>query len=301
MGSERADDVLLTKYLLGQVSEKEQIEVEDRAFVDAAYLGCLQAAEADLIDAWVKGELSESDGRDFERRFLTSPERKKKVEFARDLSRIAAESKAAERATSPRAPGWTFAPHAFLRWTPALAAAAVLACIIGGAWLISQNASLRSRVAAVELERRTIESREQELRRRLSDEQRRVEDLLAQSQRQPVWRETPIVASLMLIPGVTRGDQRTQQLILQPSAAVARISIQLEPGHDSSRFRVELRTRSGAEVLSSGNLSRRGDTVSVDVAASALATGEYELALKGIAAGESMTDLGYFYFRVQKR
>jgi anti-sigma factor RsiW len=290
MGSERADDVLLTRYLLGRLSEREAIEVEDRAFSDAAYLGSLQAAEADLIDAWVNGELSEPDSRVFEQRFLTSPERRRKVEFARDLARIAAESKIVER----------FAPRVF-GWSSAVAWAAVLVCMIGAGWLISQNASLRSRVAAVESQQSAIESREQELRRRLTDEQRRADDLSAQLQRQPLGRETSPIASLMLIPGVTRGEQRTQQFVLQPSAQLVRISIELEPRHDSSRFRAELSTHSGVEVLTSGNLLRSGDTVSFDVPASALATGDYELALKGVAADESITDLGYFYFRVQKR
>ena len=99
MRSERADEKLLVKYLLGNLSEEEQVQVEDRAFADADYLGALEAAEADLIDAYVRGELSQSDRRGFERRFLTSPQRRSKVEFARALATIAAESKVRESAS----------------------------------------------------------------------------------------------------------------------------------------------------------------------------------------------------------
>jgi hypothetical protein len=301
MGSERADDVLLSKYLLGRLSETEEIEVEDRALNDAACLRSLQAAETDLIDAWVNGELSEADSRAFERRFLTSPERRKKVEFARDLARIAAESNAVEHGPSAAGSEWRSALRVLRSWSPAVGWAAIVVCIIGGWWLIYQNASLRSRVAAVESQRSIVESREHELRRRLTDEQRRVANLSAQLQQQSSGRETPAIASLMLIPGITRGDSPTQQLVLHPSVHVVRISIQLEPRYDSPRFRAELRTRSGVEVLTSGNLPRSGDTVSFDVPASALASGQYELALKGVSGDQTMTDLGYFYFRVQKR
>src|SRR5262245_55383888 len=106
MGSERTDEMLLVKYLLGELSEEEQVQVEDRAFSDVNYLTALESAEADLIDAWVRGELSPADRRAFERRFFTSVERRRKVEFARDFSRIRNESRVAERAESSRVSAW---------------------------------------------------------------------------------------------------------------------------------------------------------------------------------------------------
>jgi hypothetical protein len=90
-----------------------------------------------------------------------------------------------------------------------------------------------------------------------------------------------------------------------PSVQIARIEIQLDSRDDYPRFRAELRTRRGDEVLSRGNLVRRksgpGFAVAVDVPASALAAGDYELALKGIAADHSSQDVGYYYFGVQRR
>src|SRR5215831_10260978 len=96
MRSERVDEILLTNYLLGKLSEEEAVQLEDRAFADAAYRGELEAAEADLIDAYVRGDLTQSDRREFERRFLTSPGRRGKVEFAVALARAMAEMKSPE-------------------------------------------------------------------------------------------------------------------------------------------------------------------------------------------------------------
>src|SRR5580765_4200045 len=96
MPSEPMDELLLVKYLLGDLSQEEQVQVEDRAFADPDYLVMLQAVEVDLIDAYVNGDLSPAERRGFERQFLVSPERRKKVAFARDLARVAAEAKAAE-------------------------------------------------------------------------------------------------------------------------------------------------------------------------------------------------------------
>jgi hypothetical protein len=67
----------------------------------------------------------------------------------------------------------------------------------------------------------------------------------------------------------------------------------------------QVRTRSGEEVLSRSNLTRGksgpGFAVLVEVPASALAVGDYELALKGMAADHTNQDVGYYYFGVQRR
>jgi hypothetical protein len=304
MRSQRSNETWHVQYLLGNLTEVEQVQVEDRAFADADYLSDLEATEADLIDAYVRGELSQSDRRRFEFRFLTSPERRRKVEFARALATMTSESKTQE----PGAAGRPFFMRAFRGWNPVAqfaAAMAALMCIAGGAWLVSENAAIRSRVTALEAERRDFELREQSLRQRLSEEQSRAAALAAQNRPPSEAARAPLVASLVLVPGLSRAQTRVEQLVLSPSVQIARIEIELDSRDDYPRFRAELRTRRGEEVLSRGNLVRRksgpGFAVSVDVPASALAVGDYELALNGITADDTSQDVGYYYFGVQRR
>jgi hypothetical protein len=304
MGSQRSNETWQVKYLLGNLTEEEQVQVEDRAFADADYLSALEATEADLIDAYVRGELSQSDRRSFEFRFLASPERRRKVEFARALGTMTSESKTQE----PRAAGRPSFMRAFWGWNPVVqfaAAAAALICIAGGAWLVSENAAIRSRVATLEADRRGFEEREQSLRQRLSEEQSRAAALAAQNRQPSEAAPASFVTSLVLVPGLSRAQTHVEQLVLSPSVHIARIEIQLESRDDYPRFRAELRTRRGEEVLSRSNLVRRksgpGFAVSIDVPASALAVGDYELALKGIAADQTSQDVGYYYFGVQRR
>lgn len=292
------------KYLLGHLTEEEQVEVEDRAFADEDYRSALEGTEADLIDAYVRGELSPSDRRSFELRFLIVPERRRKVEFARALATIASESVPKESQAAgrlsllqlfwPSNPGVQFA-----------AGIAVLMIVAAGAWLVSENAASRARVASLEAERRGFEAREQALRRQLSDEQSRAAALASQNRQPAQTDRVPLIASLVLVPGVSRSQAQVERLVLSPAAQMARIEIQLEPRDDFPRFRAELRTKSGDEVLSQGNLQKRksgpGFAVSIDVPASVLAVGEYELALKGIAADRSRQDVGFYYFAVEKR
>ena len=123
MRSQRNNETWQVKYLLGNLTEEEQVEVEDRAFADGDYLSSLEATEADLIDAYVRDELSQSDRRSFELRFLTSPERRRKVEFARALATITSESKTQES----RAAGRPSFMSAFWGWNPVLQFAAGMA------------------------------------------------------------------------------------------------------------------------------------------------------------------------------
>jgi len=299
MRTQGVDDALLVRYLLGELSESEQVAVEDRAFAESEYLGALEAAEADLIDTYVRGGLLESDRRAFEHRFLNSPNRRRKVEFARALAVVAAESPTHPQ-TRP------FVRELFRGWSPSLrfaAGFAMVVCLVGVLWLIYQNTAMRSQMSALENRRQELETQRQRLERQLSAEQSR--PFSANAPDQESAGSVRLAASLVLVPGLSRSESRTEQLVLSPSTMIAHIRIQLEPRDDYPRFRAELRTRRGDELVTAGNLVRQqtsaGYIVSFDVPASALATGDYELALKGTGASQGLTDIGFYYFHVRKQ
>ena len=74
---------LIAQYLLGELPEQQQVEIEDRAFSDHEFMTSITSVENDLIDEYVRRDMSESDRRRFESRFLASESRRKRVEFAR--------------------------------------------------------------------------------------------------------------------------------------------------------------------------------------------------------------------------
>ena len=302
MPSKRDDEARLIPFLLGSLPEEEQVQVEDRAFADPEYMTAVEAAEADLIDAFVRGDLSPSDRRAFESRFLTSPGRLRKLEFARALARVTAESRSV---SSVPAAGRSTRHSLFdlMRgWSPTFqfaAGAAALVVLVGVLWVSRQNAALRSRMTALEAQSRESAMREQALRRELSAQPQRPPENV------PAAIPAPTIASLVLMPGLTRAETAREQLLLNSAAQIARIEIQLEPRDDFPRFRAELRTRAGEEILTRANLRRQqaggAYIVSLDVPSSALAAGEYELALKGLSPNRSETEIGYYYFGVSRR
>ena len=199
--------MLLQNYLLGNLSEKEQVRVEDRAFADPSYLGALEAAEADLIDAYVQGELSQADRRQFEHLFLTSRQRRNKVEFAKALATVAAESKPLQFPAQERQSVWQaflnllYASHPALRFAAGMAALLVVA---GTSWLVVENIGMRSHVAALEAQGREMRLNEQAVRQQLSEEQARAASLAAQSQKPSADSGRPqFLASLVFLPGLS--------------------------------------------------------------------------------------------------
>ena len=78
----------LNRYLLGDLPEGQQVEIEERAFRDPGYMKLIEEVEVDLIDEYVRGGLTNRERRQFEARFFESAERRRKVEFAKSLAAV---------------------------------------------------------------------------------------------------------------------------------------------------------------------------------------------------------------------
>ncbi|MFN7925282.1 MAG: hypothetical protein U0Q16_34610 [Bryobacteraceae bacterium] len=287
-----AEDHRLTDYLLGKLPDEKMAEIEDRAFADRAYLLSVQAAEADLIDAYVRGELHGTELRAFEQRFLVSAGRRRKIEFARTLARVAGEE--AVPAVPPE-PFWS----RWLHWDRPMqfaAAMAALACVVALPWLGYENRAMRTRMAE-------LESRSGELERQTGDLNRQLAEEKARAAQVKQVSPQSLIASIALMAG-SRSSNAAPRLQLSADTQLARIEIQLEPQDDFPRYRVELRTAAGVEILTRGSLTAQRvaavSSVVLDLPSSALAPGRYELALKGIAPDNSAKEVGYYGFTVRR-
>ena len=67
------DDRQLQRYLLGQLTSADREHVVERLAQDERYFDAAEALEAELRDAFVRGELSPRDLQDFERHLLRTP------------------------------------------------------------------------------------------------------------------------------------------------------------------------------------------------------------------------------------
>src|SRR5215468_3388008 len=79
----------MTRYLLGDLPEPEQVAVEQEYFADPEKLEEVWAAENDLVDRYARGRLSRGERKLFERNYLQSPKHRERLAVAIKLLEIA--------------------------------------------------------------------------------------------------------------------------------------------------------------------------------------------------------------------
>lgn len=97
-------DHVIRRYLLGDLPEEAQIEVEERLLADPEYFSELLIAENDLTDDYVQGSLSDFDKERAARYLLAVPEGRQKLSFAKALNEYVSEAtplSASSRNTRP--------------------------------------------------------------------------------------------------------------------------------------------------------------------------------------------------------
>jgi anti-sigma factor RsiW len=162
------DDELVIRYLLGKASEQEQQRLEERYFGDDQFFEHLQALEEELIDAYVNGQLPADERKSFEEGFLSSPDRRQRVEFAKALLQSASREHAAQAARSgEKQSSWVRWPGFWRVPQPVMQLAFTAALVVfglGGAWLLVQSLRLRAQLAQTVAQQTTLQREGQTLR-----------------------------------------------------------------------------------------------------------------------------------------
>jgi hypothetical protein len=141
-----SDQGAMKRYLLGRASPEERVDLENRYFSDASLFERLTEAENDLIDSYVRGELSDFDRQEFERQYLGSPQRRARVQFANALTEISQES--GQVASDQKSSFWQSLTFLFSQSSPKLRwglAAGAVAMVLAIGWLkTTSDRSLRA-------------------------------------------------------------------------------------------------------------------------------------------------------------
>jgi hypothetical protein len=256
------DRELILRYLLGQMSEPERLEVQDRLFSDDEFCDSIAEVETDLIDAYARGELTPAEREQMEQSILASPAARKRVEFAAALAGVAPAG--ALRSDKPVA--------SQLQW---IAAAAVVVLAIAAGILSLQNRDLRNKIAAFQ-------------------NQRQVDDTLRKEQ-----VTAPSVFTVLLEPGVVRGSERVREIAIPPTSQFVQLQLDL---HGDVRDAYQGRLSAGGRniwELSHVLAERKTQGVILPfwIPANLLSSGPFELAVM-TGNGEP---LEFYYFRVTSR
>ena len=76
---------LLKRYLLGNLSESEQDRIEELYFTKDDHLDELLIAENQLLEDYLAGNLTHKETRDFKRNYLTTPEKRLRLQLVKRI------------------------------------------------------------------------------------------------------------------------------------------------------------------------------------------------------------------------
>ena len=173
----------INAYLLGSLPDAEAEHFDELSFTDDDFADVLKAAEKDLVDAYVHGELTGANLEKFQSFYLATPRRREKVNFARAFQDFAKKSGAVQAAIIPEVipvaiesqpkqslKGFFSGLNIFntsrpiFQWGFAFAA---LALMIFGIWSYFQNSHLQNQIDEsqahqIELQKRALELQQRE-------------------------------------------------------------------------------------------------------------------------------------------
>lgn len=309
------DDRLLTRYLLGALPDEEAERLNELSITDDEFAGRVDALENELVDAYVRGELSGDDLKRFQNFYLASPKRGQKVEFAdgllaleRRTAAAAAEAKTDKKfrtsevkEKSPRF--WRMVLFPRFAFQAALMAASLLMLVLSASVLF-QNSQLRRQISAASAQRSLGDQRAEELEKQLAQERAAKADALNQLERARESRGNldGLKTLAVLLPPPIRGAGQIPTISLRSSTHLVVLVLPLEAA-DFAAYRAKLRdpgtnrTLWRSESLTAASAGER-KTVSISFRAGLLKQQNYVIDLAGVSNRDAAEVIGSYPFRV---
>ena len=288
------------QYLLGELPERNAVEFEEQCFADDYLFEQTCALENDLLDSFLRGELSPVQRHQFEKGYLVSPARRTNLEFSRLLAEHISASKSGVAAAKP-----SFAP-AFLFLQPGprrLAWMSLLAFAIAGvSCLLVVNRRLRYEIDSMSARQAEFQYQEQNLHQELLQLETMLHPNTVAQQEMP----SPRIISLFLMPGSNRSGGDTSKIVITSGAPLVQVHLYLE--HDEySSYRAVLNDANGRQIWENHNELKshagvhKSRIVTVRMASSILASGDYLIKLQGKAANGDFGEIEDYQFQVVRR
>jgi hypothetical protein len=263
------DQKTIRRYLLGELAEEGRRQLEESLLTSDELFEELLIVEDELLDEYAAGHLDGRERERFEAHFLSTPERLRKLRFARAFKKHVAAATARESPASiaddPQ-PSWK-------RWLPTFLHTQnpILGFSLATALLLIPIAGL----------------------------------LLMIYSYGEHWTTKNGVPSksfpVTLMPGVARDTGEMKRVAIPASADAVELRLELAADEYQS-YRAVLQTDEGRELFTGDNLKAEarggGKDVVLNLPARLLTDGDYQVKLRGITTGGDLEDVGGYYFRV---
>jgi len=305
------------RYLLGELSESEKDRLEAELFADDSKLVDFELAEDELVDAYVRGELSADERRQFEAKLSNSPRLVERVNFARVFAEKVDSTLDEVSVTNPASGSWLrfFTLHPAWGTT---AAAFGLIILAAGVVLFIVGLRLREQSRQLAAERSMLQRQREALDKSSSEQQAGIEQALTEAQRERDRLTEAITsieestspatavaafATVFLSPGATRAQGRESTLVVRQETRTAQLKIALER-NDYPTYQATIRRVADDKAL----VRRRGlkarkvnssDLLVLFVPVSLIPPPhDYTLRVDGITSTGAIEDVEDYSFRV---
>lgn len=322
---------LMTRYLLGDLSEDEQVQVEEEFFANDDFFNELLIEEEELTERYLRHDMSLGEEEEFEAQLQKCPVQRRKVEFTKALREYASNATLEE-------PSLLMQRRRFFSWKTLLFLSRnqnqkllwsfvtiVLIAVIGGSWLIARNARLEKEIDNLQRHQARLQEHNRELEDKLAGQgdqnaQLRAELETSRRQREDLEQQLSALARqnagssagtiqadsvlLALIPRSARNLGALQTLDIRRGVKKVRLSINLEPD-DYKSYKVILQTKGEIDVWKHDKVYAQpianGKTITLNLQADLFTSQDYILIIKGLTLRDQEEDAGRYYFSVNKK
>ena len=266
---------LAMRYLLRTLSEQEGELVEERYFSDDAEFEEMEIAEEELIDRYVRGELSQSDKAAFEKTLAAVPGLKERVHFAR----VFANKLGATQTPLPQASGireqdaekvtwWNryFGASSEPRSARLLFAFGVLLVLLGGVTLLVGWLQIRRQSTQLAAQQAALEQRQRELDKQAAELKAHADELAKGGQQlapetpisspSPQDATSPAIVSLILSPGASRSTKQSNTIRIRAGTSEVQLTLKLRDT-DYPSYRATITKADRTQVFSKVDLRPR--------------------------------------------
>lgn len=297
-------DETLRQYLLGEVSDHEGERIERQYLADKDSFDHLLSVEDDLVDEYLSAELSPEERQQFEQKLLATPKQRERLHQAHIFHESVVSNRTRAKETKPAKTSSWF--NIFRFRVPAIAAAlALLLLTIGLAWLVVRERQLAATLQQLKSEREAMQQREQELRQKLTDQERMNSELREHLRNAPATEPskqspvTPTIATFVLSLTSSRGGSGASSFTLKPNIEIVQLLVPVTNAAYSS-YRAELQTAEGTSLYKTANLKLRSNasTVSLTIPSKVFNVRDYVLKISGVGGNGQLEDAGFYSFRI---
>lgn len=284
MNGQRDEQTLMRRFLLSDLDEAQQEQVEERLLSDEDFAERLSEAQDSLIDDYVFDALPVRERQRFENSFILTDERWKKIRFVQAIESYVGDDASSLHARHGRprlTPSW-WENSLQLVWSHKAWAILSLAVVLLVALFVLKALKSESNKTALLAQRATIEHQVAELNKRAVDDP-----------------QAPPMLELSLQPTLLREGSGMKKVTITDDVKMLGLKFELQTRQYES-YRAQVQTADGTELFAIGALTPDAGLKSVllKIPSIFLPTGDYQVLLSGVADDGRVVDAGHYFFRI---